>query len=153
MEGDGCQRLFCSGLELTTGDGAVAGEATERIKQLHQWRSSSAPRAASPDGEEGTGGILAVVVPHEDDAVENSPRVHRELTEGIGCLPRWRKGVRRKKIETHRKSVGGSRNVCREFLSSSIRAVFLVSHYSSAAIDPYCYRCHLHLLLPSSSAI
>ncbi|RWV94209.1 hypothetical protein GW17_00043276 [Ensete ventricosum] len=41
-----------------------------------------------------------------DDAVGNSPGVHQKLTEGIGSLPGWRKGVRQKKTETHRKIVG-----------------------------------------------
>ncbi|RWV77594.1 hypothetical protein GW17_00061552 [Ensete ventricosum] len=51
---------------------------------------------------------------HRVDAVGNSPRVRRELTEGIVTLPGWRKGVHQKKIETHRKIIGGSRNACRE---------------------------------------
>ncbi|RWW12643.1 hypothetical protein GW17_00023681 [Ensete ventricosum] len=42
---------------------------------------------------------------HEDDAVGNSLEVHRELAEGIGSLPGWCKGVRRKKTETRRKIV------------------------------------------------
>ncbi|RRT68060.1 hypothetical protein B296_00011726 [Ensete ventricosum] len=50
-----------------------------------------------------------------NDAVRNSPRVRRELAEGIGSLLGWRKGVRRKKTETCRKVVGGSRKACREF--------------------------------------
>ncbi|RWV83112.1 hypothetical protein GW17_00055325 [Ensete ventricosum] len=33
----------------------------------------------------------------------------RKLAEGIGSLPGWRKGVRQKKTETHRKIIGGSR--------------------------------------------
>ncbi|RZS09521.1 hypothetical protein BHM03_00040600 [Ensete ventricosum] len=45
----------------------------------------------------------------EDDAVGSSPGVRRELTEDIGSLPRWRKEVHRKKTETRRKIVGGSR--------------------------------------------
>ncbi|RZS02408.1 hypothetical protein BHM03_00032457 [Ensete ventricosum] len=49
-----------------------------------------------------------------DDAVGNSPRVRRELAEGIGSLPGRRKGVRRKKSETRRKIVEGSRKACRE---------------------------------------
>ncbi|RRT62389.1 hypothetical protein B296_00011663 [Ensete ventricosum] len=50
----------------------------------------------------------------EDDVVGNSPGVRRELTESIRSLPRWRKGVRWKKIETRRKIVGGSQKACRE---------------------------------------
>ncbi|RZS19000.1 hypothetical protein BHM03_00051341, partial [Ensete ventricosum] len=57
-----------------------------------------------------------------DDAVGNSHEVHRELVESIKSLPRWRKGVHRKKIETrrkktetHRKIVGGSRKAYQEF--------------------------------------
>ncbi|RWW44215.1 hypothetical protein BHE74_00050047 [Ensete ventricosum] len=50
----------------------------------------------------------------ENDAVGNSPRVHRELAKGIGSLPGWPKGVRWKKTETHRKIIGGSRKACRE---------------------------------------
>ncbi|RZR90195.1 hypothetical protein BHM03_00018039 [Ensete ventricosum] len=44
---------------------------------------------------------------HRVDAVGNSPGVRRELAEGIGSLPGWRKGVRQKKTETRRKIVGG----------------------------------------------
>ncbi|RRT34972.1 hypothetical protein B296_00058615 [Ensete ventricosum] len=44
---------------------------------------------------------------HRVDAVGNSPGVRRELAEGIGSLPGWRKGVRQKKIETRRKIVRG----------------------------------------------
>ncbi|RZS25932.1 hypothetical protein BHM03_00059231 [Ensete ventricosum] len=44
-------------------------------------------------------------VHHRVDAVGSSPGVHRELTEGIGSLPGWRKGFRQKKIETHRKII------------------------------------------------
>ncbi|RZS23365.1 hypothetical protein BHM03_00056283, partial [Ensete ventricosum] len=51
----------------------------------------------------------------KDDAVGNLPGVRRELAEGIGSLPGWRKGVHRKKIETHRNIVRGSRNAYREF--------------------------------------
>ncbi|RWV88981.1 hypothetical protein GW17_00048895 [Ensete ventricosum] len=51
---------------------------------------------------------------HRVDAVGSSPGVHRELTEGIGSLPGWRKGVHQKKIEIRRKIVEGSRNDCRE---------------------------------------
>ncbi|RRT44762.1 hypothetical protein B296_00038187 [Ensete ventricosum] len=51
---------------------------------------------------------------YQVDAVGNSSRVCRELTEGIGSLPGWRKGVRQKKIESRQKIVGGSRKVCRE---------------------------------------
>ncbi|RZS17921.1 hypothetical protein BHM03_00050130 [Ensete ventricosum] len=49
-----------------------------------------------------------------NDAVGNSLEVHRELTDGIGSLPGWRKRVRRKKIETRRKIVGSSRKAYRE---------------------------------------
>ncbi|RWW30528.1 hypothetical protein GW17_00004884 [Ensete ventricosum] len=42
-----------------------------------------------------------------DDTVGNSPGVHWELTESIGSLPGWRKGVRQKKIETYRKIIEG----------------------------------------------
>ncbi|RRT44718.1 hypothetical protein B296_00014576 [Ensete ventricosum] len=44
---------------------------------------------------------------HRVDAFGNSPRVCRKLVEGIGSLPGWRKGVRQKKTETHRKIIGG----------------------------------------------
>ncbi|RWW47021.1 hypothetical protein BHE74_00047021, partial [Ensete ventricosum] len=57
---------------------------------------------------------------HRVDAVGNSPRVRRELAEGIESLPRWRKGVRQKKIETRRKIVGGSRKACRERFTEGI---------------------------------
>ncbi|RZR90899.1 hypothetical protein BHM03_00018901 [Ensete ventricosum] len=51
---------------------------------------------------------------HRVDTVGNSPGVRRELTEGIESLPGWHKKVHHKKIETHRKIVGGSRKACRE---------------------------------------
>ncbi|RZS12738.1 hypothetical protein BHM03_00044227 [Ensete ventricosum] len=41
--------------------------------------------------------------------------VRRELAKGIRSLPRWHKGVRQKKIETHRKIVRCSRKGCQEF--------------------------------------
>ncbi|RWW73910.1 hypothetical protein BHE74_00018173 [Ensete ventricosum] len=44
---------------------------------------------------------------HQVDAIGNSLGVRRELVEGIGSLLGWRKGVRQKKTETHRKIVGG----------------------------------------------
>ncbi|RWW75587.1 hypothetical protein BHE74_00016382 [Ensete ventricosum] len=50
-----------------------------------------------------------------DDVDGNSPGVRQELAEGIGSLPGWRKGVRRKKTETRRKIIWGSRKACREF--------------------------------------
>ncbi|RWV86907.1 hypothetical protein GW17_00051148 [Ensete ventricosum] len=53
-----------------------------------------------------------------DDAIGNSPGVPRELIEGIGSLPGWRKGVHQKKTETHRKIVGGSRKACWELRRS-----------------------------------
>ncbi|RWW01351.1 hypothetical protein GW17_00035618 [Ensete ventricosum] len=53
---------------------------------------------------------------HRVNAVGNSSGVRRELAEGIGSLPRWRKGVRQKKIETRQKIVGGSQKACREFV-------------------------------------
>ncbi|RWW88898.1 hypothetical protein BHE74_00002207 [Ensete ventricosum] len=49
---------------------------------------------------------------HQVDAVGNSLGVRRELAEGIGSLLGWRKGVRQKKTETHRKIVEGSREAC-----------------------------------------
>ncbi|RZS20652.1 hypothetical protein BHM03_00053181 [Ensete ventricosum] len=45
---------------------------------------------------------------HRVDAVGNSLGVCRELTKGLRSLPGWRKGVRQKKTETHRKIVGGN---------------------------------------------
>ncbi|RRT57754.1 hypothetical protein B296_00016490 [Ensete ventricosum] len=50
----------------------------------------------------------------EDDAVGNSPGVCRELAEGLGSLLGWRKEVPRKKTETRREIVGGSRKAYRE---------------------------------------
>ncbi|RWV81079.1 hypothetical protein GW17_00057536 [Ensete ventricosum] len=52
---------------------------------------------------------------HRVDAITNSPGVRRELAEGIRSLPGWRKGVRQKKTETHRKIVEGSRKACRDY--------------------------------------
>ncbi|RWW36958.1 hypothetical protein BHE74_00057984, partial [Ensete ventricosum] len=50
----------------------------------------------------------------EDDGVENSPGVRRELAKDVKSLPGWRKGVRQKKTKTRRKIIGGSRKACRE---------------------------------------
>ncbi|RWW03343.1 hypothetical protein GW17_00033503 [Ensete ventricosum] len=36
---------------------------------------------------------------------------------GIGSLPGWHKGVHKKKTETHRKIIRGSRKACRELES------------------------------------
>ncbi|RWV86021.1 hypothetical protein GW17_00052130 [Ensete ventricosum] len=49
-----------------------------------------------------------------EQAIGNSPGVHRELAKGIGSLLGWCKGVRQKKTKTRRKIVGGSRKACRE---------------------------------------
>ncbi|RZR98640.1 hypothetical protein BHM03_00028034 [Ensete ventricosum] len=54
-------------------------------------------------------GLARVKSMRSVNAVRNSPGVHRELADGIGSLPGWRKGVHQKKTETHRKIVGGSR--------------------------------------------
>ncbi|RWW41040.1 hypothetical protein BHE74_00053497 [Ensete ventricosum] len=43
----------------------------------------------------------------------------REARRGYRDLARWRKGVRRKKTETHRKIIRGSRKAYRDGLSSS----------------------------------
>ncbi|RWW66068.1 hypothetical protein BHE74_00026583 [Ensete ventricosum] len=43
---------------------------------------------------------------HQVDAFGNSLGVCRKLAEGIRSLLGWRKGVRQKKTETHRKIVG-----------------------------------------------
>ncbi|RRT31340.1 hypothetical protein B296_00054301 [Ensete ventricosum] len=59
---------------------------------------------------------------HRVNAIGNSLGVHRKLTEGIGSLPRWRKGVRQKKIETSWKIVRSSRKVCRERLRKVVPA-------------------------------
>ncbi|RWW76020.1 hypothetical protein BHE74_00015921, partial [Ensete ventricosum] len=45
---------------------------------------------------------------HRVDAFGNSLGVCRKLTEGIGSLLGWRKGVRQKKTETSRKIFGDS---------------------------------------------
>ncbi|RRT50253.1 hypothetical protein B296_00000174 [Ensete ventricosum] len=47
--------------------------------------------------------------PGSDDAVGNLPGVHLELTESIGSLLGWHKGVGQKNIETLRKIIGVSR--------------------------------------------
>ncbi|RRT43962.1 hypothetical protein B296_00019080 [Ensete ventricosum] len=48
------------------------------------------------------------------DAIGNSLGVRQELVEGVESLPRWRKGVRKKKTETHRKIIEGSQKACRD---------------------------------------
>ncbi|RRT69162.1 hypothetical protein B296_00030537 [Ensete ventricosum] len=50
----------------------------------------------------------------KDDVVGNSLGVHRELTESTESLLGWRNEVPRKKTETYRKIVEGSRKACRE---------------------------------------
>ncbi|RWW37769.1 hypothetical protein BHE74_00057072 [Ensete ventricosum] len=55
-----------------------------------------------------------LAVQGSDDAVRNSPGVRRELVEGIRSLLGWHKGVHRKKTETRRKIVVGSRKTCRD---------------------------------------
>ncbi|RZS00933.1 hypothetical protein BHM03_00030715, partial [Ensete ventricosum] len=50
---------------------------------------------------------------HWVDTVGNSPGVRRELVEGFGSLPGWRKGVRQKKTVTRQKIVKGRRKACR----------------------------------------
>ncbi|RWV79728.1 hypothetical protein GW17_00059087 [Ensete ventricosum] len=44
---------------------------------------------------------------HRVDVFGNSSGVCRKLTEGIGSLPGWRKGVRQKKTETWQKIIRG----------------------------------------------
>ncbi|RWW13749.1 hypothetical protein GW17_00022522 [Ensete ventricosum] len=61
-----------------------------------------------------------------DNAVGNSPGVRRELTEGIGSLSGWCKGVRRKRTKTRRKTVGGSiekiaKNIPRDCQRKTVR--------------------------------
>ncbi|RWV99551.1 hypothetical protein BHE74_00043400 [Ensete ventricosum] len=56
---------------------------------------------------------------HQVNAIGNSPGVRRELTEGIGSLLGWRKGVRQKKTETCWKIIGGSRKAYRDSLGDS----------------------------------
>ncbi|RWV76989.1 hypothetical protein GW17_00062247, partial [Ensete ventricosum] len=51
---------------------------------------------------------------HWVNVVGNSSGVRRELVQGIGSLPGWRKGVRQKKTETHQKIVGDSRKAYQE---------------------------------------
>ncbi|RWV87133.1 hypothetical protein GW17_00050909 [Ensete ventricosum] len=51
---------------------------------------------------------------HRVDTFGNSPGVCRKLTEGIGSLPGWRKGVRQKKTKTRQKIIVGSRKACWE---------------------------------------
>ncbi|RWW40505.1 hypothetical protein BHE74_00054079 [Ensete ventricosum] len=57
-------------------------------------------------------GLAKVKSMHRVDAFGNSPGVCQKLAEGIGSLPRWRKGVRQKKTETRRKIVGEDRRTC-----------------------------------------
>ncbi|RRT47602.1 hypothetical protein B296_00011575 [Ensete ventricosum] len=63
-----------------------------------------------------------------NDAVGNSSGVHRELTEGIGSLPGWRKGVCQKKTETHRKIVGVAEKLAgsRDGLVMDVLAIMII---------------------------
>ncbi|RWW74570.1 hypothetical protein BHE74_00017486, partial [Ensete ventricosum] len=56
----------------------------------------------------------------EDDATGNLLGVRQELAKGIRSLLGWHKRVRRKKTETHRKIVRGSRKACRESFPYSL---------------------------------
>ncbi|RWW35444.1 hypothetical protein BHE74_00059618, partial [Ensete ventricosum] len=56
--------------------------------------------------------LAKVMSIHRVDAFGNSPGVCRKLTEGIGSLLGWRKGVLQKKTETPRKIVRGSQKAC-----------------------------------------
>ncbi|RWW71855.1 hypothetical protein BHE74_00020379 [Ensete ventricosum] len=79
---------------------------------------------------------------HRVDAVGNSLGVCRELVEGIESLPGWRKGVRQKKTETHRKIVGASQKAYRE--TNLIGAIKLQPDdrlRSSLSIGPEFERC------------
>ncbi|RWV92379.1 hypothetical protein GW17_00045254 [Ensete ventricosum] len=58
--------------------------------------------------------LMAIEDEYGFRGIGNSPGVRRELAERIGSLLGWCKGVRRKKIETRRKIVEGSRKACRE---------------------------------------
>ncbi|RWW65669.1 hypothetical protein BHE74_00027006 [Ensete ventricosum] len=60
---------------------------------------------------------------HRVDAVRNSLGVCRELAKGIRSLLGWCKGVHQKKIETHRKIIGGSRKACQEGSAAPVGAV------------------------------
>ncbi|RZR75454.1 hypothetical protein BHM03_00058064 [Ensete ventricosum] len=51
---------------------------------------------------------------HRVDVVGNSPGVCRKLTEGIGSLLGWRKGVHQKKIKTRQKIIGDSQKAYRD---------------------------------------
>ncbi|RZR86308.1 hypothetical protein BHM03_00013488 [Ensete ventricosum] len=52
------------------------------------------------------GDVVEVKSMHRVDAVGNLPGVRQKLTEGIGSLRGWHKGVHQKKTETHRKIIG-----------------------------------------------
>ncbi|RRT40463.1 hypothetical protein B296_00003448 [Ensete ventricosum] len=56
---------------------------------------------------------------HWVDAVGNLPGVRRELAKGIGSFLGWHKGVRKKKTETHRKIIRGSRKAYQDSLGDS----------------------------------
>ncbi|RRT33423.1 hypothetical protein B296_00055486, partial [Ensete ventricosum] len=51
---------------------------------------------------------------HRVDAFGNSLGVCRKLAKVIGSLLGWHKGVRQKKIETHRKIIEEDRRTCRK---------------------------------------
>ncbi|RRT77823.1 hypothetical protein B296_00023606 [Ensete ventricosum] len=68
--------------------------------------------------------------------VGNSPRVRWELVKGIRSLPRWRKRVHRKKTETRRKIVGGSRKAYRELRSGGCITVTQVFEWLTIVEPP-----------------
>ncbi|RWW43615.1 hypothetical protein BHE74_00050700 [Ensete ventricosum] len=61
--------------------------------------------------------------------------------ECIGSLPGWRKGVRQKKTETHRKIIGGSRKACWEFNHDGMSYISDMNPRSSLGIGPRIRRC------------
>ncbi|RRT66078.1 hypothetical protein B296_00005453 [Ensete ventricosum] len=69
------------------------------------------------------------------ECVLSSPR-------GIRSLPRWRKGVRQKKTETHRKITRGSRKACWE-LTTMVKMNYKLDMDlgSSLGIEPRIGRC------------
>ncbi|RWW47411.1 hypothetical protein BHE74_00046609 [Ensete ventricosum] len=54
---------------------------------------------------------------------------------GIESLPKWRKRVRQKKTETHRKIVGGSRNTCQELGRRSLEENHRTRHKNIEAVE------------------
>ncbi|RWW90110.1 hypothetical protein BHE74_00000749 [Ensete ventricosum] len=131
----GCSRLARKGWRIPAVNAHGVGDHPPEGAQRYHLR-----RGGDNGATRGRARVRVSFHWSKDDAVGNLPGVRRELAEGIGSLPGWRKGVHRKKIETHRNIVRGSRNAYREFSNGyTVGELRLYRHRLSfwAAIGDY----------------